>query len=154
MGHNLPYWLMHGNWHGLAKMAAKRYCHKQQCKAARCHPLSLVDNIKIYFINNTCYFNARCNYVNKIYRIRLVCYFGACCRSFGVIVLSVMTQQRAIIDNALYHHFSPSTRRLGALESLCHSPTFVPLLHPLFLHARPLPPFGWLLHPIIPSAAG
>ena len=63
IGHDLPYWGMCGNWHGLTKMAAKRHCHEQQCKAARRHPLSLVDNIKIYFINNTRYFNARLNYI-------------------------------------------------------------------------------------------
>jgi hypothetical protein len=37
--------------------------HEQQCKAARRHPLSLVDNIKIYFINNTHHFNTRLNYI-------------------------------------------------------------------------------------------
>ena len=47
IGHKLPYWLMCGNWHRLAEMAAKRHHHKQQCKAARRHPISLVDNIKI-----------------------------------------------------------------------------------------------------------
>jgi len=61
--HNLPYRGMRGNWHGLAEMAAKKHRHEQQCKATRRHPLSLLDNIKIYFINNTRYFNARLNYL-------------------------------------------------------------------------------------------
>ena len=47
--HNLPYQPMRVDWHELAEMAAKRHRHEQQCKARR-HPLSLVDNIKIYFI--------------------------------------------------------------------------------------------------------
>jgi hypothetical protein len=34
IGHDLPYRPMHGNWHGLVEMAAKRHSHKQQCKAA------------------------------------------------------------------------------------------------------------------------
>ena len=67
--------------------------------------------------------------------------------------LSVMIQQRAIINDALHHHLSPSTHRLGALSSLYHSPMFGSLLHPLFLRACSLPPFGWLLRPIIPLAA-
>jgi len=78
IGHDLPYRGMRGNWHGLAEMAAKRHCHEQQCEATRRHPLSLVDNIKIYFlslvdnikiyfINNTRYFNARLNYFINLY---------------------------------------------------------------------------------------
>jgi len=67
IGHDLPYWGMRGNWHGLAEMAAKRHHHEQQCKAARCHPLSLVDYTKIYFINNNRYFNARLNYFINLY---------------------------------------------------------------------------------------
>ncbi len=47
-------------------MAAKRHHRKQQFEAARRHPLSLVDNNKMYFINNTRYFNARRNYVKYI----------------------------------------------------------------------------------------
>jgi hypothetical protein len=70
IGHDLPYRLMNVDWHRLAEMVAIRHCHKQQCEAARRHPLSLVDSIKIYFINNTCYFNARRNYVNKIYEVQ------------------------------------------------------------------------------------
>ena len=49
IGHNVPYWSMHDNWHGLAKMAIERHHHEQQCKAAGCAlslSLSLVDNIK------------------------------------------------------------------------------------------------------------
>jgi len=67
IGHDLPYRGMRGNWHGLAKMATKRHRHEQQCEAARCHPLSLVDNIKTYFINNTRYFNAQLNYTINLY---------------------------------------------------------------------------------------
>ena len=107
---------------------------------------------KNYFINNTRYTNVQLNYDIKLYTVQLVRYFGGHHHSIGVMALSIMIQQRAIVDDALCHHLSPSKRRLGALASLCHSPTF-PLLHPLFIHARPLPPFGWLLHPIIPSAA-
>ena len=63
IGHELPYWLMCGNCHTLAEKATKRHRHEQQCKAARRHPFSLVDNIKFYFINNTRHFNARLNYI-------------------------------------------------------------------------------------------
>jgi hypothetical protein len=52
VGQNLAYQLMCGGWHGLVKMAIKRHHHEQQCKATRRHPLSLVENVKIYFINN------------------------------------------------------------------------------------------------------
>jgi hypothetical protein len=51
--------------------------------------------------------------------------------------LSIMTQQRAIVNDALHCHLSPSACRRGALASLCHSPTFVPLFHPLLLRAHP-----------------
>ncbi len=109
IGHNLPYQLMHVDWHGLAKMAAERHHHEQQCEAARRHPLSLVDKIKIYFINNTHYFNVRHNYVNYIYMVRLVRYFGGLCCRIGVMVLSVMTQQHVIVNDALLRcHLSPS----------------------------------------------
>ncbi len=36
IGHDLPYWPMHGDWHGLVKMAIKRHSHEQQCEAAGC----------------------------------------------------------------------------------------------------------------------
>ncbi len=52
-------------------------------------------------------------------------------------VLSIMIQQRVIIDDAVPCPRSPSTCRCGALASLCHSLTFVPLLHPLLPQARP-----------------
>ncbi len=48
VGHDLPYRWMRGDWHGLAKMATKRHCHKQQCKTTGCHPLSLVDNVQFF----------------------------------------------------------------------------------------------------------
>ena len=50
IGHDLLYRPVCGDWHGLAKMAAKRHCHEQQCKTAGRHPLSLVDNVKIILI--------------------------------------------------------------------------------------------------------
>ncbi len=75
IGHKLPYWPMGGDRHWLAEMAAKRHRHDQQCKAARRHPLSLVDNIKINFMNNTFHFNARLNYIINLYYVRLVRYF-------------------------------------------------------------------------------
>ncbi len=50
IGHDLPYWPICGDWHGLVEMATKRHRHKQQCKAAERHPISLVDIIKIYSI--------------------------------------------------------------------------------------------------------
>ena len=82
--------------------------HEQQCKAARRHPLSLVDNIKIYFINNTHHFNTRLNYFINLYYVRLVCYFrGRRCR-IGVMALSVMTQSCAIINDVLRCNLSPS----------------------------------------------
>ncbi len=91
IGHELPYRPMRGDRHGLAKMAAKRHRQEQQCKAARRHPLSLVDNIKIYFINNARYFYARLNYIINLYYVWLVRYFrGRRCR-IGVMALSVMT---------------------------------------------------------------
>jgi hypothetical protein len=106
-------------------------------------PLSLVDNIKIYFINNTHYFNTWFYIIIKPYWVRLACFFGGHHHHIGVMALSIMTQQRAIVDNAVCHPLSPSTCRHGALASLCLSPTFFPLLYP------PLPPclpiFGWLL---------
>jgi hypothetical protein len=67
IGHDLPYQPMHGDWHWLAKMAAERHRQEQQCEAAGRHPLSLVDNIKNYFIKNTHYFNVRLNYVINLY---------------------------------------------------------------------------------------
>jgi hypothetical protein len=85
IGHDLPYQPMSGNWQGLAKIAAKRHCQEQQCEAARRHPLSLVDEIKIYFINNTRYFNTRRNYVNKINMALLVRYFGRRCQFFSAL---------------------------------------------------------------------
>jgi hypothetical protein len=100
-------------------------------------PLSLVDNIKIYFINNTHYFNMRFYNIIKLYKVWLACYFGGRHCHIGDMVLSVMTQQRAIIDNAVHCPLSPSTCRRGTLASLCHSPMFAPLLHPLLLRARP-----------------
>ena len=75
IGHDLHNQLMRGDWHGLAKMAAERHRHEQQCKAARRHPPSLVINIKIYFITNTRYFNARMKCVIKIYYVQLIRYF-------------------------------------------------------------------------------
>ncbi len=108
IGQELPYQPMRGNRHGLAEMATKRHRHEQQCKAVRRHPLSLVDNIKFYFINNTCHFNARLNYIINLYYVRRVRYFrGRCCR-IGVMALSVMTQRRAIINDVLHRHLSPS----------------------------------------------
>jgi hypothetical protein len=108
IGHELPYRLMHGNWHRLAEMATKRHRHEQQCKATRRHPLSLADNIKIYFINNTCHFNVRLNYIINLYYVRLVCYFLGHHRRIGVMALSVMTQRRAIINDVLRCNLSPS----------------------------------------------
>ena len=52
-------------------------------------------------------------------------------------VLSVMTQQHVIVDDALHCHLSPSTCRCGALASRSCSPTLVPLLHPLLPCAHP-----------------
>ncbi len=44
IGRDLPYRPMHGDWHGLVKMAAKRHSHEQQCEAAG-HRLSLLYKI-------------------------------------------------------------------------------------------------------------
>ena len=100
---------MYVDWHRLAEMAAERHPHEQQCEVARRHPLFLVDNIKNYFTNYTRYFNARRNYVNKICMVQLVHYFGGRCRRIGVMTLSVMTQQRVIVDDVLLScHLSPS----------------------------------------------
>ena len=111
IGHKLPYRPMHGNRHGLAKMATKRHCHEQQFKAARRHPLSLVDNLKIYFITNTCYFNARLNYIINIYYVWLMRYFRGCCHHIGVMALSVMTQRHAIINDVRRRNLSSSRSR-------------------------------------------
>ena len=148
IGHDLPYRPMCVDWHGLAKMAAKRHRHEQQRKAARHHPLSLADNNKIYFINNTCYFNAGVNYDIKIYYVRLVHYFRGRCRHIGVMALSVMTQQCAIINDALRCHLSSS---LLADTALWH-PAPAPL-HPSSPSSSPLHLliFGWLL--CLPLAA-
>jgi hypothetical protein len=39
-------------------------------------PLSLLDNINIYFINKTHYFNTQFYIIIKLYQVRLACYFG------------------------------------------------------------------------------
>jgi hypothetical protein len=102
---------MRGDRHRLAEMAAIRHRHVQQCKAARRHPLSLVDNIKIYFINNTHHFNAWLNYIINLYYVPLVRYFRECRRCIGVMALSVMTQRCAIINDVLFCNLSPSRSR-------------------------------------------
>jgi hypothetical protein len=99
--------------------------------------LSLLDKLKIYFINYTRYFNTRLYNIIKLYKVRRARYFGGRHRCIGIMVLSIMTQQCVIVNNALRCHLSPSTCRRGALASLCHSPTFVPLLHLLLLCACP-----------------
>ena len=108
IGHELPYWPMRSDRHGLAGMALKRHRHEQQCKAARRHPLSPVDNIKNYFINNTRHFNVQLNFIIILYYVWLVRYFQGCRRCIGVMVLSVMTQRRAIINDVLRCNLSPS----------------------------------------------
>jgi hypothetical protein len=85
--------------------------HEQQCKAARRHLLSLVDNIKIYFINNTHHFNTRLNYIINLYYVRLVRYFQERRHRIGVMALSVMTQSCAIINDVLRCNLSPSRSR-------------------------------------------
>ena len=67
IGHDLPYRPMRGDWHRLAKMAAKRHSPCAGMQTARHHPLSLVNNVNNYVITYTLYINARLNYVNKIY---------------------------------------------------------------------------------------
>ncbi len=79
-------------------------------------PLSLVQNMKIYFINNTHYFRTRFYITIKICFVWLACYFGGRHLRIGVMALSVMTQQRAIVDNAVRRPLSPSTCRRGALH--------------------------------------
>ena len=108
IGHKLPYRLMCGNWHRLAKMAGKRPHHEQQCKAARRHPPSLVDNIKIYFINNTRHVNTRFNYIINLYYVRLIHYFRGRCRRIGVMAPRVMTERHVIINDVLRCNLSPS----------------------------------------------
>jgi hypothetical protein len=46
IGH-MPYRQMRGDWHRLAKMAAKRHSPQAAMQAAGRHPLSYADNIKI-----------------------------------------------------------------------------------------------------------
>ena len=58
--------------------------------------------------------------------------------------LSTMTQQRAIVDNVLCGHLSPSTCRLGALASLCHPPRVRPSFPSSFPPRPPSAPF-WLV---------
>ncbi len=74
IGHDLPYWPMRGNWHGLVKIAAKRHHHEQQCEAAGATP-SLLQIIKNNFINNTHFLNAQFNIIIKIYEVQLIRYF-------------------------------------------------------------------------------
>jgi hypothetical protein len=45
-GHNLLYWLMHGDWHGLVKMASKKTFARAAMQGRWAPPLSLVQNIK------------------------------------------------------------------------------------------------------------
>jgi hypothetical protein len=62
---------------------------------------SLVQNIKIYFINNTHYFRTRF-YINiKLCYVWLASYFGGRHLRIGIMALSIMTQQRAIVDDAV-----------------------------------------------------
>ena len=127
---------MYVDWHRLAEMAAERHPHEQQCEVARRHPLFLVDNIKNYFTNYTRYFNARRNYVNKICMVQLVHYFGGRCRRIGVMTLSVMTQQRVIVDDVLkvVTSLPPclQTWRIGILPPL----PCIPLFHPFLAGAQ------------------
>jgi hypothetical protein len=51
--------------------------------------LSLVDNIKIYFINNTHYYNMRFYIIIELYYVWLACYFGGHHHHIEVMVLSV-----------------------------------------------------------------
>ncbi len=93
--------------------------------------LSLVDNIKIYFINNAHYFNTRHYNIIKLLKVRLSRYFQGRHRCIGVMVLSIMIQQRVIVSDALYRHLSLSTHRCGALATsaaLPHSSLFSILL--------------------------
>ena len=126
-GHDLPYRWMHGDWHGLAKMAAGR------------HPLSLVDNVKIYFDDNTRYFNPCFYYVIEIYWVRLACLFECphCC--IGVMALSIKRQQCAIVNDVPSSHLPLSladTVQASCMSCSC-SLAFVPLPHPWLLRARP-----------------
>ena len=80
--------------------------------------------------------------MNRFFFSRPVCILLSC--SFGgqyfhivATVLSVMTQQCPIVDDALHCHLSPSTCRCGTLVSRSCSLTFTPLLHPLLSCARP-----------------
>ena len=44
-----------------------RVGQNSRCETAGRHPLYLVDNVKIYFDNNTRYFNVRFYFVSEIY---------------------------------------------------------------------------------------
>jgi hypothetical protein len=59
IGHDLPYRPMHGDWHGLVNMAGKTTFAQAAMQGHWALPLSLVQNIKIYFINDTHYFRMR-----------------------------------------------------------------------------------------------
>ena len=73
----------------------------------------------------------RSNYVIKLYTVRLVHYFGGRHRTIRVMGLSIMIQQRVIVNDALRCHLSPSTRRLGAWG------IGIPLPRPPICHSSP-----------------
>ena len=108
--------------------------HEQQCEAAGGPSLSLVDNIKTYFINNTRYFNTRFYNVIKIYKVQHDRCFG--CRHCRISAMELCTMAR-ITDRLL------TMRRTGQLPpSLPYPQTgscshcsfmFVPPLHPPLL---------------------
>jgi hypothetical protein len=120
--HDLPYQPMHGNRHGLAKKRLPEAMAQAVMQGCWVPSLSHVDNIKTYFINNTCYLNMRFYNISKLYKVQLVRYFEGRHCHIEVMALSIMNQQRAIVGNVLRCHLAPSMRRRGALASLCHSP--------------------------------
>ena len=133
---------MCGDWHGLAKMAAKRHTHEQRDARLLDAPLSLVDNINTSFINNTRYFKTRFYNVIKIHKVQFNrCFRGRHCRMSycGHGAVHHAQNYRSIVDDSP-HRPTPSlppspsdTILLLPLLHICSSsPSSSPPRQPVF----------------------
>ncbi len=67
IGHNLPYWPMHGNWHGWSKWPPKDICTSSKSRPLGTASLSCTKYKKLLHFNNICYFRTRFYIIIKIY---------------------------------------------------------------------------------------
>ena len=141
IGHNLFYQPMRGNWHRLANMVTKRHLPRAAMWAAGCHPLSLVDKIKI--ISFIILFILTRDQTMLLNYIR----FGSftILEAASIRVMAFSTWSSNVWSSMMrYVVTSPLHTQTWGIGIPLTLPPFVPLLHPLFLPTC-------LLRPIIPA---